>query len=355
MKAGLSTLAILVAALAACSSNNDDGSGASAATGAQTGAGPATGSGGNYEPPPDSITVKFGPIDVDPGVEKTQCVTKRLGNATALHIGQIHNELIGVSHHMIVYKVSDTEEKPDPYDCQPFTDTLDATKGSPLMITQKHSETLQLPTGVGFNLEANQMVRLEMHYINAGATKGSIEGDSTFVPIKDEDFTDEAGFLFAGSIDIDIAAHEQQTVDAFVKLPSDKFAGKHFFGFTGHEHKFGTGVTVAMGADKTDPGTMVYDPEGFTWSEPPTEYHDPPIDLPSGAGFHLNCTFDNTSDQHVKFGESANDEMCFFWSYYYPNVGSLVCFHTEQFPGGIDACCPGGPAQLCNGLGGGGG
>src|SRR5262249_43076790 len=101
MKPGLSTLAILVTALAACSSNNDDGSGGGAATGSHTGTG--TGTGGAFEPPPDSLTVKFGPIDVDAGVEKTQCVTKRLGNAGAIHVGEIHNELIGVSHHMIVY------------------------------------------------------------------------------------------------------------------------------------------------------------------------------------------------------------------------------------------------------------
>ena len=353
MKPGIPTLAILVAALAACSSNDTtDGAGANAATGATNTSGTG-GDGGKYEPPADALTVTFGPIDVDAGVEKTQCVTKRLGNTGLIHVNQIHNELIGVSHHMIVYKVADTVEKPDPYDCQPFTDTLDATKGSPLMITQKHEETLDLPTGVGFNLDDNQMVRLEMHYINSGSSKASIEGRSTFAPMKDADFTDEAGFLFAGTIDIDLAANQSATVDAFVKPPSHIFDGKHFFGFTGHEHKFGTGVTVEMTDKKANPGTMVYDPAGFTWSEPPTEYHDPPIDLPANDGFHLTCTWDNTSNDSVGFGESANDEMCFFWSYYYPSVGSLVCFHTDQLGGGVDACCPGNP-QICNYLAGAG-
>jgi len=45
------------------------------------------------------------------------------------------------------------------------------------------------------------------------------------------------------------------------------------------------------------------------------------------------------------FGESANNEMCFFWAYYWPSQGSKVCFHTEQY-GGHDLCCPG--DSLCS-------
>ena len=56
----------------------------------------------------------------------------------------------------------------------------------------------------------------------------------------------------------------------------------------------------------------------------------------------FSCQYDNKSSQSVGFGESANDEMCFFWAYYYPSQGSKVCFHTDQIAGGIDMCCPGG-------------
>ena len=68
---------------------------------------------------------------------------------------------------MIVYRVNDTVEQPTPFDCQPFTDTLDPNKGAPLMITQKKDELLTLPAGVAYTLQPNQMMRLEMHYINA--------------------------------------------------------------------------------------------------------------------------------------------------------------------------------------------
>ena len=348
MKSTWWILSVCGAGLVACSNGGTDGTGGGKATGGAGSGTQATGSGsagGSYVPPEGSQTVVFGPIDVASGVENTQCVTKRLGNLGAIHVGEIHNQLIGVSHHMIVYKVADTVEQPVPYDCKPFTATADPTKGAPLMITQKHEETLTLPDGVAFTLAPDQMVRLEMHYINAGLTPGTIEGRATFVPIADAAFQNEAGFFFAGSIDISLQPNTTTAIDAFIKAPAD-LAGKNFFGFTGHEHKFGTGVTVSIGQTKADPGIAAYDDPAFSWSEPPTQFHKPPIVLPAGSGFDLKCKWNNTSSSVVGFSESADDEMCFFWSYYYPDAGARVCFHTDQL-GGVDLCCPGGPAQLC--------
>ena len=39
--------------------------------------------------------------------------------------------------------------------------------------------------------------------------------------------------------------------------------------------------------------------------------------IPDGGGFRFTCSWNNTSDTTVRFGESAEDEMCFFWAYYY--------------------------------------
>ena len=47
------------------------------------------------------------------------------------------------------------------------------------MITQKKDELLQLPPGVAYTLQPNQMVRLEMHYINATQGPLTLTGSST--------------------------------------------------------------------------------------------------------------------------------------------------------------------------------
>lgn len=359
----LTSLTVLALALPACGDDSAAGSGGAgspatgsgASTAASTGSGQGGagqsgssvgggGEGGSFEPPPGSESVTWGPFEVPAGTDSTKCVTKRLGNDGELRVGSIHNELDGVSHHLIVYKVADTEEQPEPYDCDPFADTLDPSKGMPLMITQKQEETLVLPQGVAFTLEANQMIRLEMHYVNPGAEAVTVSATSTMIPIAEGEFVHEAGFLFGGSVDVDVPANAEVTLGpVHIDMPPE-LEGKSFFGFTGHVHKLGIDVRVDMSdADALIPAYAV---DGFEWSEPETVYHDPPLVLGAGEGFDITCQWVNTTDQNVGFGEQADDEMCFFWSYYYPSEGSRVCAHTDQFGGGLDVCCPG--SALCD-------
>ncbi len=298
-------------------------------------------------PPAGSLVVDFGPIKVAPGVERTQCVTKKLGNTRKIHVGRFQNRLGDASHHLIVYRVNDTVEQPKPVDCRPFADTLDPTKGAPIMISQKAEDELVLPKGVGFAMEANQLVRLEMHYVNASATEKTVYATSAMVPMNEADLKDEADFLFVGNPDIRLPPRSKTTLGpTFLKLP-ESHTGVNFFALTGHEHSLGTDVKVAVAPDKTGAGTPVYDVPGWLWNEPKTVVHDPPFTVPPGGGFRFSCSYDNVTDKQVGFGESAGNEMCFFWAYYYPAKGPRVCLHTDQVPGGLDACCPG-SSVICN-------
>ena len=69
---------------------------------------------------------------------------------------------------------------------------------------------------------------------------------------------------------------------------------------------------------------------------------EPAFEIPAGGGFDFKCGYRNPTGRTVKFGESTEDEMCFFWAYYYPSKGSRVCVHTTRLnaPDGVDVCCP---------------
>lgn len=314
--------------------NGGTGSGSSMQTTTATSSSTGVGGGAQY-------SVTFDAITVPPGEEHTQCVVKKLSNLTAAHIGQIHNVLGEGSHHLIVYRTADTVEQPTPQDCQPFSDLLKPEKGTPLMISQKADDLLTLPQGVAFTLQPEQFIRLEMHYINATAAPLQVQATSTFIALDDKDFQNEADFLFMGNPDIDIPAHSAFTLGpTYLPLPKE-LAGVNFFGFAGHTHQWGTNVKVATTTGKTGTDTPVYDVQGWSWSEPETVYKDPPIQVPANGGFRLTCDWQNDGNSQVGFGESATDEMCFFWTYYYPSKGAFVCAHTDQVAGGYDLCCPG--------------
>jgi len=297
-------------------------------------------------PPADFYQVKWGPKTIAPGIEDVECIIMRLGNDVPAKINRIHNVLGNVSHHLIVYEATETEEQLTPFACDSIENLVNDENGLPLVITQKAEETLQLPPGVAFAFKENTFIRLELHYVNASDNPMEVEVTSTFTPIAEAEFEHAAGLVFIGNPDISIAANSPSTLGpTFFELPPELY-GVTFFGITGHEHQWGTNVYVETAADSTAPGTPVYELSNFNWNEPETVYHDPGFTIPDVGGFRFTCDWFNASGRRVGFGEGVDDEMCFFWAYYYPNRGSYTCFHTEQIAGTLDVCCPGN--QLCN-------
>jgi hypothetical protein len=294
------------------------GGGGGGGAGGIAGTGGSAGSGGVAE----AFSVKWGPVEVPATTESTQCVMKRLGNTEPISVHEIHNVLGATSHHFIVYRVNDTVERPEPYPCSPFTDTLN---DPPLIITQRSDDRLTLPDGVAYTIPPNQMLRLELHYINPGVAPQMAEATSTFMRMPTEDVENEADIMFLGDTNISIPPMSEATLGpTFLQLPS-RFNGVSYFAITGHEHQWGTDVYVEVAEDAGTPGTPVYDIPLFHWDEPETVTYEPPFTVPDGGGFKLTCEWNNLSDQRVSFGTSVDDEMCFIWAYYFPSRGPLVC------------------------------
>lgn len=293
----------------------------------------------------------FGPVSVAPGQENTQCIQVRLDNAAAIKVHDMHNVLSAGSHHLIVYRDDKTTtEQLTPFNCQPFTGALNPSgQVAPIMITQRSDDPLYMPDGVAYSLQANQMMRIEMHYINSTDAPLDVTATVELYEADEATIHDEANILFIGSPDINIPAGGTQTVDELFtpSRASLDLSGAKFFAITGHTHQMGTKVEVDLAPPGGGAMTNVYAPEPFEWAEPATVTHDPEFTVPADNAFHFKCEYHNTSNQKVGFGESANDEMCFFWAYYFPSKGPHVCFHTNQI-GDTDLCCPDAGPSLCN-------
>ncbi len=312
---------------------------------------------GDDDPGGDDILIgqyslDWGPVAVPPSRESTQCIWRRLSNDTEIKVHQMRNLLGPSSHHLIVYKDDmDVTEQTTPVPCQPFTGALNATgKIFPVMITQKHDDTLTLPSGVAYTLAPHQMIKIEMHYLNA--TDAAVQATATvdLFAAEPSAIHDEANILFIGTPDIEIGPNAMTEIHEFFN-PSRaglELSAAKFFAITGHTHKLGLSVEVGTGELAAGPFTPVYAPASFQWSEPETKAHHPEFQLPSGGGFDFTCRYYNSTQATVRFGESANDEMCFFWAYYYPSQGSHVCVHATFRGIGLDLCCPEAGATLCD-------
>ena len=254
---------------------------------------------------------------VPPGEESTKCLKVRLPNTGAVEIGRVHNVLSEASHHLVVSAVTDPNEtESDLFDCAPFRAVL---IGAPLTVSQKKDDVILLPDGVAFPLEASQLMHLEMHYINLGSEPADVTATSDLYPLKSPGSNiQEASFVIIGTLDIQIPANSQyEHPVSYVPMP-DALAGVNIYGATGHTHRFGTEAKLAIsGPDGADP-TVIYNPPNYLWSEAELKFFDTPIHVPQGGGFTFQCAWNNPTDAIVPYGESALQEMCFFWTYYYP-------------------------------------
>lgn len=298
------------------------------------------------EPPPiaGSLETFIGDWTMPPGGEVTRCVVKRLSNEDPAWVTAIHSSLAKGSHHLIAYATTEEEEILEPEKCTPFTETLSGN-AYPLIITQIPEETMAMPPGVAVRFEPHQMIRLEAHFLNYYPEDIVAHGDVVFDTIAEEDVWAEANMLFYGNVDFAIEP-QSTTSTAWTFLPVAD--GIEVFALTGHTHQYGVNVEIEHALGPDDFSYEVYPlDQVFEWDESPVLKYDPPLKFHGTDGFRFRCTWENTTDKKVGFGESANEEMCFLWAYYYPSSGYRICVETgtllEDYAdllGGTDICCP---------------
>ncbi|HEY0193495.1 MAG TPA: hypothetical protein VGC42_20400 [Kofleriaceae bacterium] len=295
--------------------------------------------------------LSWGPLSVPATTESTQCIWLRLDNDAEIKVHQLHNVLGATSHHLIVYKDDmDTTEQTTPVPCTPFAGALNVTgKIFPMMITQKHDDLLELPHHVAYTLAPHQMIKIEMHYLNAGEVAADATATITFAAADPTAIKDEANILFIGTPDITLPANAMTSVHEFFSPAHANLdtIGAKFFALTGHTHKLGLSVEINAMDPVAGTSTPIYNPPSFLWNEPVTATFNPELTLTPNGGFDFTCNYFNNTPKSVSFGESTDNEMCFFWAYYYPSNGSHVCIHTTKL-GNLDICCPDAGAQLCS-------
>jgi hypothetical protein len=263
-----------------------------------------------------TMTVTVGPIAVTAGTETVVCVTMRLSNTESVYVPRITVQLAPGSHHLVVYRSQATTENLTPTQCTTFQGILTGT-GVPLIISEKPSDDLTFPKGVALKFAPHQMIELEAHYINVGTS--TLQGMGTVhfetIPTTTPNII-ESDFAFFGTTNIVLSTGIQTIGPLFVAGR----AGTHGFALTTHQHRLGSDFKVwaANGATDTNHPPIA---DTTDWANPPLYRLKPELDFNGQNGLAYQCTWNNTTGQVVTFGESALQEMCVLWMYYYPSQG----------------------------------
>lgn len=172
------------------------------------------------------------------------------------------------------------------------------------------------PEGVAIKLEAGTQVLLNLHLFNTSIS--AIDGTSgtEVLTLPASEVEQEAEMIFAGTVAIFVGPQAEQTISGTCDFPVDATVATVW----PHMHQYGTHMKVVHEADE---GDVVLHDAPYDFNEQ-VNYPIDPVLVRAGERVRVFCSYQNTTDTTLTFGESSNDEMCFAGLYRYPALGTGV-------------------------------
>jgi hypothetical protein len=267
-------------------------------------------------PAPD-VSFSAGPYTVDAGSELVMCSYVRGTNATAMDVSALQTQQTPGAHHLIVYTMN------EPIDLPPNPCKQGGQPGwTQILATQVPNEEVVFPAGVGLSIQPNQQFIMEAHYINTTSAPATWSASFGMTYAPSGSVTTRAAPFLIGSGNINVPPGGTSSASVSCALPM----GIDIFRIFGHEHRFGTGVTI----DRVGDATSIYQTK--QWDSPPILQFDAGLSLAMGDQVRVSCDWMNPTATALGYPT----EMCFAVGMYWPapNGGALFC----SAAGGKSAC-----------------
>lgn len=328
------------------------------------------------EPPPQGQGVQLttGSFSVEAGTDEQDCYFFRVRDLAArggfppdepliLHRTQI--AYTAGSHHMNIFRVRTILDL-DPANgaVQRSQNGKEACSKSvnwadwPLIANNQNEGSFDwvYPDGVGNELQPDEWIMLQTHYVNATTqkTQGDAHVDVNLWMMPKSELKYPMGTLFA----------TKQSIRVCQSNPTPKFsgtcqfnspAGVHVIGANGHFHSRGKEFDMYAwdGTSVGQPPESARFYQSLAWDEPPmSRWPELDSDVPPSGGIWYSCAFqwvpppenigcaglneldkelfgtpDDQLDCCYTFGNTVDRaEHCNVFAYYYPKTDDVVCF-----------------------------
>jgi Copper type II ascorbate-dependent monooxygenase, C-terminal domain len=234
------------------------------------------------------------------------------------------------THHMTLSTtfLSGVELESGVYDCADIYEDP-AVMGGLLAFFGNQGEgqgRLQLPEGVAAMLPGGIQILHEVHYVNATEEEVSLYSIVNAWTIPADEVQDT---IWGGQVrDENITVPAGQQHSEWTRCLMNEDVEVHFL--ASHTHATATSFTIAP-YDGSSVGEVMYTNED--WHNPMIVQYPEPLVVPAGQGFEFTCTYNNTTDQDITYGYSAEDEMCNMAIVFTPGNPSALCEVVETSDG----------------------
>ena len=273
------------------------------------------------EPPEKGIQLHLGPFEVWSTDDREFLYYQPLETAEDLYITGYEISLRPGSHHFIAYNYPEGYKVPDPATYRDLRNAqgrhdlgvlLEVNKLFPQRFfigTQTPYINYRFPPGVALRLPAGSGLDLNLHYVRSDQVKVGEVYANIYTAEQDQ---------------VEVVAETGYFNNAEIELPSREVTTlrrKFFFAEThhiiqmwshAHEHMLEFNIE-AVGGERD--GELLYWTND--WEHPALLELDPPLTMHAGEGLELITTYNNWTDDTIRFGFRGSDEMqfVFFISY----------------------------------------
>lgn len=256
-----------------------------------------------------------GEYSLAPGDERYVCTTHR-SPPEEVGIVEVQQTPGLAVHHVAVFQTT-IDEPEGTFDCP----VLVKQSWLPIWASGAGGAGLTMPEGVAFKIRPNTQYLVQYHLLNAGDAPVTERSVVSLRYDPEPDALEAAGLFALGSFDFSIppgATDHSETVSCASPLDM------HAFAAFPHMHQLGTQIRFDRGASEAQ-AAMTYEKNPWQFGNQPMDPMD--IVISEGEFLRAQCRWRNDGDAPVTYGESSNDEMCFFIIFYYPFEGLNGCFN----------------------------
>jgi hypothetical protein len=173
---------------------------------------------------------------------------------------------------------------------------------------------IEFPEGVAMKLTGGSQILLNLHLFNSGTDALLGTSGTRMVRVEESDVAYIGGNRPALALDLNLPPHQESSKVGTVTMSADTT----IFAVLPHMHQLGIHMKVV--AESSVDGERVLHDAPYDF-EAQLYYAVDPIRMAKGDRVRFECTWQNTTDRTVVFGDSSLDEMCAVGLYQYPAAG----------------------------------
>jgi hypothetical protein len=243
----------------------------------------------------NQLTLRTDRFTLEPQQEKYVCWTTRASEA--VKVASFSKAVQPFVHHLVL--TTTTNEPDGMRDC----DGTFKLGWRPLFAAGAGEVNLAFPDNVVIPINQDAQLQVELHLLNS-SNEPVTDSTAVVMNLSDAAAPENALFGVVGNTEVNLPPFSESKVVADCPVARNT----RVVGFFPHMHKLGTAMTFDLGPT-ADNLRRVY-------ARNPFSFHDQRIDgtdmmLEANSQMRLTCSYNNTTPQAVRYGESTYDEMCY--------------------------------------------